>query len=171
MSRPYMTIWAVPVDDTNTINTGFLYLPNDMEVDEERLHQLKESFGQTGERSYEERQRRPGDYDAQTTQRPIAIHALERLTAYDRGVVLLRNMLREGIRATAAGEDPLGVQREEAKFVRTYSQDTVIRVPYAGSPEADKELLVATGRKALEGYFVEHPPASVTSEMLRNVGF
>ncbi|MGE0799077.1 MAG: Rieske 2Fe-2S domain-containing protein, partial [Lautropia sp.] len=38
MSRPYMTIWAVPVDDTNTINTGYLHLPKDMEVDEQRMH-------------------------------------------------------------------------------------------------------------------------------------
>jgi nitrite reductase/ring-hydroxylating ferredoxin subunit len=171
MSRPYMTLWAVPVDDTNTINTGFLYLPNDMEVDEKRLHVLKESFGQTGDRPYEERQRQPGDYDAQTTQRPIGVHALERLTSYDRGVVMLRNVVRDGIRAVAAGKEPAGVFRSEEMPIRTHSQDTVIRVPPAETPDADRQLLAEVGRKVLEGYYLKNPPEFVTPEMLHSVGF
>jgi phenylpropionate dioxygenase-like ring-hydroxylating dioxygenase large terminal subunit len=171
MSRPYMTIWAVPVDDTTTINTGFMYIPNDMEVDEKRMHKLVESFGQTGDRSYEERQRQPGDYDAQTTQRAIAVHAMERLTTTDRGIIMLRKMIREGIRAVAAGADPHGVSMADTGPIRTYSQDTVIRAAFAGTPDADKQLLVQMGRKVLDGEYIKNPPASVTPQMLRNVGF
>jgi hypothetical protein len=47
------------------------------------------------ERSYQERQRKPGDLEAQEGQRPIAIHALENLAHSDRGIVMLRRLLRE----------------------------------------------------------------------------
>ncbi|HEX7055507.1 MAG TPA: aromatic ring-hydroxylating dioxygenase subunit alpha [Burkholderiales bacterium] len=170
MLRAHMTIWAVPVDDTNTINTGFIHIPNDMEIDEQQLRALKESVGQTGDRPYEDRQRRPGDYDAQTGQGPIAVHAREHLAPSDRGVVMLRRMIREGIRAVAAGEDPYGA-RPESMPVRTYAQDTVLRIPPAADPEAEHRLLVETGRKVLEGHYLQNPPAWVTPKMLRDAGF
>ena len=150
-SRPHMTLWAVPVDDTNTINTGFIHIPNDMEVDEKQLRTLIESVGQTGERPYEQRQRQPGDYDAQTSQRPIAVHALEHLATTDRGVVLLRKMLREGIQAVAAGKDPFGVSMTSDGPIVTYGQDTVLKIPRLADPEADRRLLIETGRKVING--------------------
>jgi nitrite reductase/ring-hydroxylating ferredoxin subunit len=171
MSRPHMTLWAVPVDDTNTINTGFIHIPNDMELDEKQLGALIESVGQTGERPYEERQRHPGDYDAQTSQRPIAVHALEHLATTDRGVALLRKMIREGIRAVAAGKDPYGVSMTSNEPIRTYGQDTVLRIPPAADPEADRRLLAETGRKVIDDYYVKNPPAFVTPNMLRDIGF
>jgi hypothetical protein len=46
-------------------------------------------FGQDGNRSYEERQRVPGDYDAQISIHDgIARHALDHLAATDRGVIM-----------------------------------------------------------------------------------
>src|SRR5207244_8385346 len=118
-------LWAVPADATNTINTGMIHIPDDMVVDENQLHALIESLGQTGERSYEQRQRQPGDYDAQTSQRSIAVHALEHLATTDRGVVLLRKMLREGIQAVAAGKGPFGVSMTVEGPVRTSGQAPV----------------------------------------------
>jgi hypothetical protein len=47
----------------------------------------------------------------------------------------------------------------------------VIRAPFAGTPDADKQLLVQMGRKVLDGEYIKNPPASVTPQMLRNVGF
>ena len=44
-----------------------------------------------------ERQRFPADYDAQSSQRPIAIHALEHLASTDRGVIMLRRIVRDGM--------------------------------------------------------------------------
>lgn len=170
MSRAHMTIWAVPVDDTNTINTGFIHIPNDLALDEKRLHALKESVGQTGDRPYEERQRRPGDFDAQTGQGPIAVHGREHLAPSDRGVVMLRRMIREGIRAVAEGKDPFGAHPASAP-VRTFAQDTVLRIPGAADADAERRLLAETGRKVLDGYYLEHPPAFVTPRMLRDAGF
>jgi hypothetical protein len=154
MSRPHMTLWAVPVDNTNTINTGFIHIPNDLELSESELRALIESVGQTGERPYEERQRTPGDYDAQTSQRPIAVHALEHLGTTDRGVALLRKMIREGIHAVAAGNDPYGVSMTSAGPIQTFGQDTVLRIPPAADPEADLRLLAETGRRVIDGYYL-----------------
>src|SRR5262249_33314996 len=82
--RPYMTQWSVPVDDTHTMNFRMRHVREDAKEGPPIM-----AYGQT-EGPYEERQLIPGDYDAQVSQRPIAIHALENLVSSDRGVVMLR---------------------------------------------------------------------------------
>ena len=142
--RPTITTWAVPVDDTNTMRLGFVRA---REGDE-----LKRGggFGQTVERSYGERQRTPGDYAAHVSQRPIAIHALEHLATTDRGVIMLRNLVRRGIRAVQKGADPEVVTYGESPPVPTYSRDRVLDVPPAPTPEADRQLVRETGRRVVE---------------------
>jgi len=61
-------------------------------------------------------------------------------------------MLREGIQAVAAGKDPFGVSMTSDAPIRTYGQDTVLRIPPLADPEADRRLLVETGRKVINGY-------------------
>jgi hypothetical protein len=106
-------------------------------------------YGQNGERSYEERQRIPGDYDAQTSQRPIAIHALENLTVCDSGVAMLRKLLRGELRRVAAGEDPKLSAIRSNGLVPTYTHDTVVRVPRrnGASADADRKLVRDVGRR------------------------
>ena len=114
-----ITLWNVPIDDTSTMNLGFRHINEAITEEEQaRINAQKnsltgEGFGQTGNRPYEERQRVPGDYDAQVGQRPIAVHALEHLGTTDRGVVMLRRIVREGVRAVQKGEDPEFLHREE----------------------------------------------------------
>ena len=103
------------------------------------------------DRPYEERQRYPADYDAQSSQRAIAIHALEHLASTDRGVIMLRRIVRDGIRAVQAGLDPWGTHWPEAKVVPTHTQDLVLRLPPAASAEADRRLLREAGRRAVTG--------------------
>jgi hypothetical protein len=77
------------------------------------------------------------------------VHALEHLASTDRGVVMLRRIVREGIRAVARGEDPYGVAWPEGKVLRTFTQDVVLRLPPAATPDADRQLLRATGRQVV----------------------
>jgi hypothetical protein len=107
--------------------------------------------------SYEESQRHPGDYEAQVSQRPIAIHGLEHLGATDRGVSMFRNQIRRGIRAVNAGQDPAGLCRDTGALVPTYCNDTIVRVPPAEAPTEDKQLMRKTGRRLAEGY-LKVPP-------------
>jgi hypothetical protein len=154
--RAMITLWNVPIDDTSTMNLGFRHINEAITEEEQaRINAQKnsltgEGFGQNGNRPYEERQRIPGDYDAQVGQRPIALHALEHLGTTDRGVVMLRRIVREGIRAVQKGEDPEFLHREEGRVIPTYSNDTIIRIPKPGTDEAEKHLLQETGRKVAE---------------------
>ena len=144
VSRPMRTIWAVPIDDTNTMQIDFWHLREG----EERPKGPR--FGQTADRPYDERQRGPGDYDAQVGQRPVTIHSLEHLANTDRGVIMLRNVVRKGIQAVREGRDPDGVVVKRGEPIPTYSTDTVVDVPEAATREADRQVLRDTGRRVAE---------------------
>jgi hypothetical protein len=113
--------------------------------------------GQLAADSYEASQRRPGDYEAQVGQRPIAIHGLEHLGATDRGISMFRQQIRRGIRAVQAGRDPAGLCRDDGAIVPTYCNDTVMRVPPAATPEEDQKLMREIGWGLAETY-LKHPP-------------
>jgi len=51
----------------------------------------------------------PGDYEAQVSQGPIAWHSDEHLVGSDRGVAMLRRLLKRQLDLVAAGQDPAGV--------------------------------------------------------------
>ena len=153
-SRPTHINWAVPLDDTNTMRIGYVFRSDRAGVDWDEYDE-KIMFGQTDDRPYEERQRIPGDYDAQVGQGPIAVHAYEHLTSSDRGVIMFRNLVRQGIRDVHEGRDPRGVTREQ-NTLPTLGQDTVLRIPPAPTPEEDRQLLRAIGRRVAAG---EYAPA------------
>jgi hypothetical protein len=143
--------WAVPVDDTHTLRLGYLLA----RADDPRDWWAQSTQGRdlAQERPYEERQRRPGDYEAQVSQRPIAIHALEHLGATDKGVTMFRKGVREGIDAVHRGVDPKGIVRDENAVIPTYTQQTVLRVLPAADPAADQELLRRVGRRVAAGQY------------------
>lgn len=149
-NRPIAVNWAVPVDDTHTLRIGFRLVREG-----ESTEQLRAMVGanQARERTYEDRQRFPGDFEAQTGQRPIALHALEHLGATDRGVTMFRKGVREGIRAVQRGEDPKGIVRTAGQIVETRCQDTVLRVAPAATAEADAALLRRVGRLVASGQY------------------
>ena len=51
----------------------------------------------------------PGDYEAQVGQGAIASHADEHLASSDRGIVMLRRLLRRQVDLVRDGKDPAGV--------------------------------------------------------------
>jgi phenylpropionate dioxygenase-like ring-hydroxylating dioxygenase large terminal subunit len=148
-SRPVVIRWAVPIDDTHTWNMELAQVDPAWKLTPEQVG--RPGFGQSDDRSYEERQRHPADFDAQSSQREIAVHALEHLASTDRGVIMLRKIVRDGIRAVAAGRDPRELLRESRGPIRTACQDVVLRLPQEKDPEADQQLLRETGRKVGRG--------------------
>ena len=111
--------WWVPVDDQNTL--GF-----HIEV----VNPERPMFQPTGaipDRPYEETQRTPDDKEAQVSQRPIAVHALEHLATSDRGVVMFRRLLREAIKAIEKGEDPPGTYRDlSCRIMKNQARNAVL---------------------------------------------
>ena len=147
--RPVVMRWAVPNDDARTTNFELALVDDAWGLDPAAIAQP--GFGQADDRPYEARQRHPADYDAQSSQRPIAVHALEHLGSTDKGVIMLRRILREGIRAVTRGEDPAGVSRGADAVIPTLCQDTVVRVPPPADPASDRALLREIGRRVAAG--------------------
>ena len=142
--RVGITKWTVPVDDTNTRIIAWRHF-NESLVDDERTGRDKigvdkvDFVGQSGsERSYEEGQRLPGDYEAQVSQGPITIHALEQMGQTDAGVAAMRQMLREGIRGVSNGIAPPQAVVAENGLVPTTAGDVIIHVPRTNT---DDEVL------------------------------
>ena len=148
------TSWKVPIDDTNTEVIGWRFFNERVDPegrgDKSRIGKdMVDSFGQLADdRPYEDHQRVPGDYDAMTSQRPIAVHALENLQISDRGVMRFRRMVRQGIKAVQSGK-PMGALPADGNgVVPTYTQDTVLKVEPVG--RKDRTLVLEVGRRIAE---------------------
>jgi phenylpropionate dioxygenase-like ring-hydroxylating dioxygenase large terminal subunit len=142
INRPMATTWAVPLDDTHTMQIGYYRAPEGQET------RRGAGFGQDASRPYEERQRVPGDYDAQVSiHSGLARHGLEHLASTDRGVTMLRNMIRRGIQATQNGEDPRHGIEHNRGVIATFAHDRVVAgIPAAPTAAEDSRLLREVAR-------------------------
>lgn len=147
-SRVAITRWTTPVDNTTCCIIGWRHFHPEADprgIADESLCGVEsvDFFGQNGDRPYEDRQRMPGDFDAQVSQRPIAVHQMENLTRCDRGVAMLRQLLRRQIKRVAEGQAPTLSPVRSGGLVPTYAHDTVVQIPAAESadPQADAERL------------------------------
>src|SRR3989442_7055711 len=136
--RPYLTRWAVPLDDTHSLYVGFAHLNRYNNPEGQlKLEQFGEDLipfiGQTADRPYEERQREPGDYDAVSSQGAVANRKAEHLGTTDRGVVLSRRMLTTAISAVQESRIPSIPRLYNSAKVRTYAHETVVRIPSPGA--------------------------------------
>jgi hypothetical protein len=146
----------VPVDDTHTMSFGFGFIKDDgpSERDfEGRRTPLRSA--DSVERAYEDRQRVPGDYEAQESQRPIAVHRLEHLASTDEGVIMVRKLVREGIRAVQGGELPPRLEAEGDQPIPTHCQISVVRVERGATPERERAILRDIGRQVAAGRRLE----------------
>jgi phenylpropionate dioxygenase-like ring-hydroxylating dioxygenase large terminal subunit len=146
VQRPQATTWAVPLDDAHTMQIGYYRTP------EGRERRRGNGFGQDGRRSYEERQRTPGDYDAQVSiHNGTSRHGLEHLATTDRGIIMMRNMIRRSIRAAKKGEAFDHPTLHNGAAVPTYSHDRVVAgVAPANTPEADSRAVREAARNVVK---------------------
>ncbi len=103
--------WVMPIDDTHfriytagrTREKGVLFpVP-------ESVRRNFRNAPSWFDMSEEERRARPGDWEAQTGQGPITLHSEEHLATSDVGLVMVRRLFDEQLRAIASGEDPINV--------------------------------------------------------------
>jgi phenylpropionate dioxygenase-like ring-hydroxylating dioxygenase large terminal subunit len=150
-----MSRWQVPVDDENMIVFGWRHFNDEIDPEhagrEEDCGVDKIDFlvGQTRHRSYDEKQRAPGDYEAMTSQRSIAVHQLEHPGRSDVGVYLCRKLLRDA----ACGKTPSDSTRAPSVAaggtLPIYTSDTVLRIPRLEGAE-DREAILKAARSVLE---------------------
>ena len=132
--RTSLTKWVVPLDDTNSRKFGWRHFNDKDEVLRQGSRdnvgwETVDFYGQTAHRSYEERQRNPGDWEAWTSQGPMNVHRREYLGTTDTGVAMLRARLRKDIRAVAKGKSINLVNGTSEEPFRTYGGDTVLLLP------------------------------------------
>jgi hypothetical protein len=139
------TTWAVPLDDGHTMQIGYHRAPEGKEM------RQGAGFGQDASRSYAERQRIPGDYDAQVSiHGGMARHGLEHLAATDRGILMMRNMIRRGIRTVQAGADLDYPILKNGSAVPTYSHDRIVAgIAPAPTAAADSALIREVARNVV----------------------
>lgn len=120
--------WIVPVDDSSYVTASVMKLPKGAEGPGMRIN------GKLwGEMSEAERQRFPGDFEAQSGQGRISLHSEEHLVTSDRGIMMQRRMLEKQIEVVAAGGDPLGVNFDPAKAVHAVRSGNFFRAARAAS--------------------------------------
>jgi phenylpropionate dioxygenase-like ring-hydroxylating dioxygenase large terminal subunit len=98
--------WVLPIDDTS-----FRIYSAGRVREQGALAKIRSHFNGKlwGELTPEEHQRFPGDYEAQVGQGPITFHSEEHLVFSDRGVAMLRRMLKQQVQAVTDGKHPIGV--------------------------------------------------------------
>ncbi len=129
--RSAFTRWVVPVDDENAIayawgNFGERGDPHEYNSKDgcEMIEQ-----GELLDRPPRDKQRHPGDCEAVEGMGAISTQKGENLMPTDRGVALYRRIIRRHIRELAAGKPPPQPAAPKGASVRTYGQDTVLRLP------------------------------------------
>ncbi|HVO86973.1 MAG TPA: Rieske 2Fe-2S domain-containing protein [Casimicrobiaceae bacterium] len=156
--RVHMARWYVPVDDTHSIIFGWRMFGSEIDPfgkgDESRVGWDDMDFlgGQVGDRSYEEGQRLPGDWEAISSQRPIAIHALENPMESDIGVYMFRKLLRQAVRGKtpAASPDAMHAASREGRPTYCYTQNNVLAIPRRDNETDDRAMIKKVGRRIVE---------------------
>lgn len=155
---PMMTRWIVPIDDEKTMLIELRHISEEDEVTPAWWADGTMLPAQVPiSDSLEEQQRQPGDYEAQTSQRSIAVHGLEHLGATDRGVIVYRRQIRQGIQAVKEGRDPLGLSPSADIPIPTFSNDAVVEARRGATPVEEVKLIKDIGRRLIEEY-IEDPP-------------
>ncbi|HET6857592.1 MAG TPA: Rieske 2Fe-2S domain-containing protein [Streptomyces sp.] len=107
-ARHNLLIWIVPSDDTH--HRVFFSIRS---ADAGRMQRLVFGIKQNGKMFWEmaedDLRTYPSDIEAQGSQGPITLHSEETLATTDRGVVMVRRMLRTMVDDVEAGKDPVGV--------------------------------------------------------------
>ncbi|MDH3762737.1 MAG: aromatic ring-hydroxylating dioxygenase subunit alpha [Gammaproteobacteria bacterium] len=148
--RTAFSRWVVPVDDENT--TAFAWAIFGDRADPEKYN-TPEGYemieqGERLDRSYEERQRFPGDAEAVEGMGRIADQKMEHLVPSDKAIIQYRKKLRKLCRDLEKGIKPEHVTGIWKNPIPTYGGDTVVRVPADGKDDA--ALLNEVGERVMQ---------------------
>ena len=151
-----MTRWQVPVDDEHSIAFGWRHFNDEVDPDHVGtaedcgIDKIDFLIGQTRHRSYDEKQRIPGDYEAIVSQGPISIHGLEHPGKSDVGVYMCRSLLRDAIRGKTAPDPTRAlVEAGATDTLPRYTSDSVLRLSRHPDKEKDRELLRKAAHQVL----------------------
>jgi phenylpropionate dioxygenase-like ring-hydroxylating dioxygenase large terminal subunit len=98
--------WVLPIDDASFR----IYVAGRVRAAGD-IGRMRSKFGGKfwWELTEAEHRAQPGDYEAQVGQGVMTLHGEEHLASSDRGIAMLRRLLRRQVRAVAEGRDPAGI--------------------------------------------------------------
>ena len=105
--------WLVPIDDTHHCHFNVERAARGT-VHADSYRGRTVGPRNWSEMSESEHQSYPSDWEAQLGQGPINLHSEEHLVTSDRGVAMLRRLIRDQIHKVARGEHPIGITFEES---------------------------------------------------------
>ena len=145
--------WVVPADDENT--TAFAWAIFGDRADPEEYNTPKGpeliEQGEVMDRSYDQRQRFPGDAEAVEGMGRIADQKREHLVSSDKGIIMYRKKLRQICRNLEKGIKPEHTSDYWSNPVPTYGGDTVLSIPRG--VKNDSKLLQEIDKAVMEIQF------------------
>ena len=106
--------WVVPVDDRNHRRFHSMRVPKNLKGRPRQMYTEKRPKSWI-DMTEADRQQHPSDWEAQGSQGPITLHSDEHLASSDKGIAMLRRLLRQQIRQVQQGGDPIGVSFDASK--------------------------------------------------------
>ena len=151
-ARAGLTRWIVPVDDGNSLYIAYRHFNKETDPlglgERDKVgYNTIDFYGQTDERSYEEAQVSPGDYEVWVGQGAITVHDRENLGHTDQGVSAYRQRLRNAIQKLQEGEEPMQ-PTELGLPIPTYAGDTILWAPKSNTD--DRQLRADLSQKVAE---------------------
>jgi nitrite reductase/ring-hydroxylating ferredoxin subunit len=148
--RTAFSRWVVPIDDENTTAFAWAIFGDRADPEEYNTPEGYEMIeqGERLDRSYEERQRFPGDAEAVEGMGRIADQKMEHLVPSDKAIIQYRKKLRKLCRDLEKGVKPEHVTGIWKNPIPTYGGDTVLRVPADGKDDA--ALLNDIGERVMQ---------------------
>ncbi len=115
--------WVVPMDDANHLLFHAFRAPK---ADGGWVTTRGRTWS---EMTPAERQEFPSDWEAQQGQGAITLHSEERLGASDKGIIMLRKLIKKQIRIVRDGGDPIGVVFDAKDVVQKVGSGNYYREP------------------------------------------
>ena len=102
------------------------------------------------DRTFEEKQKSPGDAEAVEGMGSITAHKAEHLMPTDYGIMAYRRHIKKSIKNLQNGIEP-DQPKNKLDMIKTYGQDTVLRVPKRNID--DRKFLKQIGAKIMQLQF------------------
>ena len=138
--------FRTPIDDTHTLHIRMHFYPNEDGSEDPRAFDPEIQIDPPNKEDPEKqhpftkfilRDVNAQDQMAWETQGPITDRTAEHLSYSDRGVVMLRRVVKEQIERVRRGEDPIGVFRDpDHPLINTNVDEGVAQIGVNRSPEA-----------------------------------
>jgi phenylpropionate dioxygenase-like ring-hydroxylating dioxygenase large terminal subunit len=129
--RSSFTRWVVPKDDNNCVALAwgnFGERGDPIEYNNKEGCEKIEA-GEVMDRTWEQKQKRPGDAEAVEGMGFVSAHKGEHLMPTDYGVMIYRRRIRNLVKSLKEGNEPPQPQKNNDEVIKTNGQDTVLRIP------------------------------------------